>query len=292
MRNLSTLAVLAVSLPVLANVQFDQAMEVFAKRGEDRKFAEQSATMFKNSAAKEKDVLVKARMKVAESRAYYFVGRTATNKNEIKKAYENGYNSAQEGINLLSTKPGVAKSAAYKTDLAHAHYYYAANLGKWGEANGILTSLGKWGELEKNLDIIDSLGDEAQALESYGSMRTRGRALQKLPFGDKNEALKLLKYSFDNSQPEGFDMSSSTTTTLYYLDILVKTNADEDTFCEVYEMMLDLADMDDEELKEELTELNPDLVPEGMIEVRQFSTGEIFQKASDVEKYVDRKCDL
>lgn len=285
MKSLSMLALVALSLPTIANVQFDKAMAVFAKRGEDRQFAAQAAQMFNSSAASERTTLTKAKMKVGESRAYYFLGRTAGNKNEVKAAYEKGYNTALEAVAMLSTG-----DAAFEKDLAMAHYYYAANLGKWGEANGVFSSLAKWPILRESLDVIDSLSENAQSIESYGAKRTRGRALHKLPFGDKNEALKLLKYSFENSRPAGFDMSASTSTTLYYLDILVKTNSDVDTFCEVYEMVLDLSDMDDEELKEELTDLNPNLVPEGMIEIRQFGKGEgFFEK---VGKYADKKCDL
>jgi hypothetical protein len=290
MKRLSMLAVLAVSLPALAVLKFEKADSIFDKRGEDRNNAQIAAGMFGTLAKSEADVLVKAQAKVRESRAFYYLGRTTEKKSEKKALYTKGYKAANEAVALLSAKPGVAKKDSYKTDLAHAHYYYAANLGKWGKANGKLSSLGKWPELRSNLDMIDGLGPEAQALENYGSMRVRGRALHELPFGDKNEALRLIKHSFENSMPEGFDMSASTTTTIYYLDILAKTNTDVDTFCEVYEMMLDLSEMDDEELKEELTDLNPNLVPEGMIEVRQFGNGEGF--VEDVQKYADRKCDL
>lgn len=282
MKKIILIALFTLSFQALSATKLE-ANELYDQRGEDRNFAKQAADMFNQLATQESDKLTKAQMKVSESRALYFYGRTAATKNEKKDIYVMGYSAATEAINLLT-------GTNFNTDLAYAHYYYAANLGKWGEANGALASLGKWPELKAQLDIIDSLGEEAKAIESYGSMRTRGRALHKLPFGNKKEALKYLKFSFDNSIADDFDMSASTTTTLYYLDILVKTNADEDTFCDVYEMMLDLADLDDEDLKEELTDLNPDLVPEAMIEVRQFTSGEIFEE--DVHGYASNKCGL
>jgi hypothetical protein len=283
MKKTMMIALLALSFQAFSATKLEEATSLFDQRGEDRNFAKQSAEMFKELANSATDKQTKAQMKVSESRAYYFFGRTALNKNDKKSIYVMGYEAATTAINLL-------QGTGLNKDLAYAHYYYAINLGKWGEANGALSSLGKWPELRSQLDIIDSLGEEAKAIESYGSMRTRGRALHKLPFSSKSEALKNLKFSFENSFADGFDMSASTTTTLYYLDILVKTNSDADTFCEVYEMMLDLADLDDEELKEELTDLNPALVPEGMIEVRQFTSGAIFEE--DVHGYADNKCDL
>ncbi|MBT6326928.1 MAG: hypothetical protein HOJ35_13250 [Bdellovibrionales bacterium] len=263
----------------------DEASDLFAKRGlsRDGKAALEAADLVKTLAAASTSKEEKAGYKSREAEYIYFYGTRLTSKDAKKKFHIRGYEAALASIKLLAkdSEGKVPTAPSNKVPLAKAHYFYAINLGKWAEANGVLSSLSRWPELKGHLNIIDSLD---KSVEEYGSARVRARALQKLPFGSNSDARKLLKEAFNKTLSDMIELSRNATTVSYYLDILAATGDDDDTFCEVYEMFLELSDFSDEEL----LEYNGQKLPETKKEIENFLKGKGFEE--DVKKYFDRNC--
>lgn len=114
------------------------------------------------------------------SRAYYFKGSKATSDSVKEALYNSGMQKAEAAKRLLP-------------NVADAHYYYAINLGRWGEARGISTSLGRRRELFRSCEDAKRFptrsGAPGETIDSYGPDRTLGRVYFKLPalFDGSNE---------------------------------------------------------------------------------------------------------
>ncbi len=253
----------------------EEAKGLFENRGQNADNAEIAANMFKDLATKAASAVEKGILKTKEAQATYYVGGLQTSDAKKKEVYGRGMEAAKEAFTTLD-----ASAEASKTDKATAHYFYAINLGKWAEANGVLASLGRWPELKEQLDIIDSLD---KSVDDYGSLRTRARALHKLPFGDKGESEKLLAEASLKTYNEAFGLGNNTTANNYYLDILAK-NRNSQKFCELYNATNALLELSDEELKE----LNPAKLPESKGDLKNFKENKGFEE--DVKKFADRNC--
>lgn len=265
------------------------ATALYQARGENLQNSLDAANMFASLAAqKQNDEAEYARLKLAETRSMYYYGRAQTTNNNKKKYHKLGYESAQIVINQLSVSMGVAKQDTYKEMLASAHYFYASHLGQWASANGKLASLFRYNELISHLDAMKAFGPVGQSSEYFGEARVRGRVMHRHPGKSNDTAYQNIKSSYENSFVEDFGLSASTTTAMFYIDILATTNKDPATFCEVYDVLDELAELDDQELKEELEFLNPDLVPEGMIDIQNFRDKSDFEAKVDV--YYNRNC--
>ncbi len=260
---------LAVSLSINA-ATIEEAKDLFEKRGENAANAEQAANLFNSLSKTASSPKEKALLKTKEAQALYYFGGF-----QPKEIYNKGVEAAKDAFTILD-----ANKDASKTERAEAHYFYAINLGKWAEANGVLASLSRWPELKDQLDIIDSLD---KSVEDYGSLRTRARALHKLPFGDKSEAEKILETAANDTMNETFGIGNNTTANLYYLDILAK-NRKSEKFCEVFSAMEELSKANDEELKE----FNPAKLPETKNDLKNFKDNKGFEE--DIKKFADRNC--
>ncbi len=280
MKRLALVSLVCLSFSAVA----DEALQMWERRGEDKEMARQAADAMKVAAENEADAVKKAVLKTRESEYVYFVGGRVPSKDERKEVHTRGFEAAKAAIKLLSTDSEGKKpvSADVKSELARAHYFYAINLGKWGEANGVLASLNRWPELRDHLDIIDSL---APSVEDYGSYRTRARALHKLPFGDKDDAEKILREATEKTLADGFDVSKNSTTAVYYLDILAKNKKSNDTFCSLYNTLKELSEYSDEELAEYY---NDKKVPETKTDLKNFLENKEFEE--DVAKYYRTTC--
>ena len=89
---------------------------------------------------------------------------------------------------------------------ADAYYWSAAHLGRWAEANGIVSSLGKKNEIMATLGKIANLktkaGDPGKTFEGYGADRILGRLYFKLPGfagGSLATSLKHLDVAYTNA---------------------------------------------------------------------------------------------
>lgn len=253
----------------------EEAKDLFEKRGENASNAELAANLFNSLAKSASSPKEKAILKTKEAQALYYFGGFQPNDSKKKEVYNKGVEAAKDAFSILDTNKD-----ATKTEKAEAHYFFAINLGKWAEANGVLASLSRWPELKEQLDIIDSLD---KSVEDYGSLRTRARALHKLPFGDKSEAEKILETAATNTMNETFGIGNNTTANLYYLDILAK-NRKTEKFCEVFAGMEELSKASDEELKE----FNPHKLPETKNDIKNFIDNKGFEE--DVKKFADRNC--
>jgi hypothetical protein len=266
------------------SASLEEAQALFNQRGNSKaevQNAQKAADMVAGLDTSSRSDSEKALLNMKFAEFTYFVGTRTSGKNKKKAIHEKGYTAAKKAINLLSADKGKSPKLAENTSLlAEAHYFYAINLGKWGEANGVLSSLSKWPELERHLDMIDGLD---KTVQDYGSNRTRSRALHKLPFGSKDDAEALLQEAFENTFNEDFGLSRNSTTVFYYLDILVKNNKAE-KFCEVADAFYELSDLDDEEL----LEYNADKLPETLFDLNNFVEGKEFEEK--VDKYYDRNC--
>lgn len=265
------------------------AQSLYEARGESLQNALDAANMYAALAAqKTNDEFEFARLKLAETRSMYYYGRAQTTKNNKKKFHDLGLKSSQAVIDALSSSMGVAKQESYKEALASGYYFYASHLGQWANANGALASLFRYGELVENLDAMKALGDIGVESEYYGETRVRGRVMHRHPGKSNDDAYNFLKFAYESSLDEDFGLSSSTTTAMFYIDILAQTNNDPDTFCEVYEVLEELSELEEDELKEELEFLNPELVPEGVLDIQNFRDESDFQ--TDVKAYANRNC--
>ncbi|GAB4406937.1 MAG: hypothetical protein OHK0056_06500 [Bacteriovoracaceae bacterium] len=271
------------SLTANVAVANDQTDALFAKRGESTANAQKAADLARDLAKTETDQTAKGKLKYKEAEYIYFVGVRANSKEEKKALHERGFEAAKVAISLLAkdAEGKVPTSPDLTSALATAHYFFAINLGKWGEANGVLSSLSRWPELKDHLDIIDQLDTTVQ---DYGSSRTRARALHKLPFGNKDEALSIISNAFDKTMSDSFDLSKNSTTVLYYLDLLVKTKKDVEKFCKTYDAFSELTEFSADELRD----YNEDRVPETLSDLAAFQSGDEFEEK--VEKYYKNNC--
>lgn len=289
MKNMLVLASLLASTFTFAQTIQD-ADALYALRGEDTNNAKLAADMYGQVAANETDILTKGQAYTKQGLSLYFYGVRQANSTTKEAIHKKAFEVAQQGIMFLSAEgsrfgatPKV-NTREGKTALAEGHYVSAINMGKWGEARGILASLGQWGEMK---DHLEALIKNDETVFEYGAYRTWGRAQMKLPFthgGSKKESLKKLKKAYDATYSEEFATSTNTTTTAFYLDNLVARKVKGDEFCDVYYGMADLLDLSDEELKE----LNPENLPEIKTDLENFKSGKDYEE--DVKGWADSNC--
>lgn len=288
MKHMLVLATLLASTFTFAQTIQD-ADALYALRGEDTNNAKLAADVYGQVAANESDILTKGQAYMKQGLSLYFYGVRQTNSSTKEAVHKKAFGIAQQGIMFLS-----AEGSAYgatpkvntpegKTALAEAHYVSAINMGKWGEARGILASLGQWGEMK---DHLEALIKNDETVFEYGAYRTWGRAQMKLPFthgGSTKKSLKKLKKAFDATFSEDFNTSTNTTTTAFYLDNLVEEKVRGDDFCDVYYGMQDLLELTDEEL----LELNEENLPEIKTDLENFESGKDYE--NDVHAWAKRQ---
>ena len=198
----------------------------------------------------------------------YFYGARAKSKDAKKSIHKRALNAGMEAIKKLSKSEGVPVDGATKTELATAHYFYAINLGRWGQANGISSSIGELPKMMKNVDLVLKLDE---TVDEFGALRTSGRTKHKVPaalarlmglsdFGTE-DAYNDLADAFDNSlvylDDLEIEVSKSSTTMVYYLDVLADLDERSD-FCDVFLAAMTLAKSGDDVL----ARVNPKKVPE------------------------------
>lgn len=194
------------------------AEELFRARGENTQNAYKAFELYTGLANTASTTDEKAQNYFLASQAVYYVGAKSTDNASRKKYHELGYTTAAKGVALLENKPGL--SEAQKELLANNLYFYGANLGKWGEANGIASSLGRWPELQETMKKIIKLN--MAYVQDYGAYRILGRAFYKLPFplGSNQKSLNYLKTAFEETK-HGQDISHSSINVIYYANVLI-----------------------------------------------------------------------
>lgn len=201
----------------LAN--FQTAEELFKARGENVQNAVKAYELYKDMATTESNEDTKAQTFWLASQAIYYVGSKATDNSDRKNYHQLGMDVASKSIALLESKISTL-NAAQKEVLANGYFWYGANLGKWGEANGVASSLGRWPELQETMKKIIAL--KMSHIQDYGAFRILGRAFYKLPFplGSNKKALTYLEKAFEETK-NGNDVSINGLNTVFYANVLI-----------------------------------------------------------------------
>jgi hypothetical protein len=263
LRSLTAACVLGVSLTATAN-DITLAESLYQQRGSDLQNALKAASVYQTLAAQASSATEKAKMHLRESEAIYYAAvETTDNRLKISR-HEEGQTAATKGINLLIQSEGQPRQASDRELLAELYYYYGANLGKWGEARGVIISLSRWPELKK---VTQFVMDLSAPVQWYGGNRIMGRAFLKVPFESSSEGLALLEEAYKKTLMTKYDVTTSVnaTTTLYYLEGLKKLDRVNE-FCTTYLEFYNFSELSDEQK----AEFNSSLIPETKREVREF----------------------
>lgn len=169
-----------------AKTKLDKALSLYAQRGEAGKIDEAVAVL-KDADKDATSAGLKYDLLVLYSRALYYKGTHTKGDKEKVQIHDLAYK--------------VAESARTEgPDYAEALYWSAANLGRWAEANGVVSSLSKKKEIMATLEQIFELktkgGQPGETYEGYGANRILGRLYFKLPGwagGSTEKALKNLE---------------------------------------------------------------------------------------------------
>lgn len=267
----------------------EEAQALYANRGENPDNAKLAADIYLALFNQSESEFEKSEFKRLESEASYYYGLKQGTRDGKLAQYERGYEAAAQAFSYLESAKGVPKLPEWSAALSDAYYLYSANMGKFGEAKGVLSSLTRWRlELRPHLHYILNLGEAAKSNRSYGALRILGRAYIKVPFESSSEGLAFLKEAYDKTV-ETFEIAGEEMTTsrhvnnlVFYIEGLRKLGEDNATFCKLYEKAEYLYDISEEE--ELLKEYNPDLVPETKTELKNFFDEE------DNSEYYDEVC--
>ena len=255
MKNVLVVAAMAMSFNVFAN-DVDTADDLFAKRGASVANAQEAADLYGKLAAEATDKGEKAVLIVKQSAATYYVGTKATDNNDKEAVHKSGYEQAQKAIDLLKDN---TDDFDQEETLAKSYFYYGANLGKYGEAKGIIASLSRVPELKRNMQSISDLGFED--VEEYGANRILGRLYFKLPGfagGDNDKSERLLKEALENTLSDDGTVSIHGLNNLYLAETL-KKNKKKTEACRILKNFMNqdpetLLDTRVPETKEEIKE--------------------------------------
>jgi|GEM_PF-2735640 len=249
----------AIVLNTVSAQSVDEATTLFGARLADKENALKAADMYKTLSDASEDNVVKGNLKVKESQALYYYSGRLTDSDTRKALYIRGYQAADAAKDLL-------KTGGSDADVALSYYFYAINLAKWGQVNGIASSIGRLREVVGNLEKVVELD---KSVEEFGAARTLGRLKHKVPSilaigldnWGKDNALKEYTNAFNSTRTvvpgTTLLVSKNSTTTVYLLDLLAALKKDAD-FCRYYRGAITLAKAGDEVL----AQVNPDKVAE------------------------------
>ena len=220
-----------------------QAAASYAKRdysNSGANSAKEAADLYGKAAAASTTASDKAKNLVGQSESFYFVG-DATADNGVKIDM---FNKGMAAGDAAAKALGISDIASVSNDqvlaakgklsdadqntLAEALYQRGANLGQWGQANGVVQSLGKWGELRRNMEIIQVMGKTST--HDYGAFRILGRGYFKIPGllgGDMTKATDYMSKAVKNTLVPGKKYSRNGYNNTYYAEIL-NENGDTD----------------------------------------------------------------
>lgn len=222
MKKFAMSLMLLLSFSALAQT-VQEAEGLYDKREADPSFAMQAGQMYEVLAGQATEKLEKAKLLNAASNAYYYVGTQKETNKEKMVVFQKGLNIAVKAIDEVRTSTANEELE----QKALGMYRYGANLGKWGEANGVAASLGKWKNLRNNMLGVISMG--YKSLEDYGANRILGRAYYKLPapLGSKKKSYSYLSEAFKNTKAEGSTVSRNGLNNLFLVDLLISVGKKE-----------------------------------------------------------------
>lgn len=237
--------------------------------------ARTAADLYGKAAAEAADINERAQYLTAQSEALYFVGSAIEDNDEKIAVHDEGVKVADQAVKLLGIQD-VAKitnaeikelnsvlPAEHRKALAEAIYQRGANLGAWGQANGVLQSLSKWPELRRSMEVIERLG--FVDIHEYGPYRVMGRGYFKIPVimgGDLVKAERYLYTAFFRTKAKDRPISRNAYNNIYYAEILYQKGDETRAF----RILEDLINTN----YEDLVNAEPDKVdPHGAVEFRE-----------------------
>lgn len=193
------------------------ANNLFNDRALSEENSLKAANIYETLANNTHEIEHKIKLLTKSSLSLYYFG-THSDNNELKKTiHERGWILAEKATKLYEL---------YQSDLldnellAKALMQQGANMGKWGEANGIGQSLVRWPELEKIMKRIIKLGQAS--VNSYGPYRILGRAYFVLPspLGSREKSERYLKRAYKKSLNQN-GKSIYGLNVIYYAEVLI-----------------------------------------------------------------------
>lgn len=280
MKTLISAVLLTATLTAQAGT-IEEAKALYAARGENPQGTLKASQIYKELADTRSDAKEKAEMKILEAQARgYYTSNVLTDKDQKLDGYVAAYSAADEAVQAMSS----AQTSADKTTLAKALYQYSANLGKWGETKGVMSSLGKWPLLkEKSLAI--AAADET--VSEFGAYRILGKGFIKVPGfagGDDEKGYAYLKKAYNSTKIEINGIESSTNmANLTYLIWAARELKEVSDFCTYYDNFTLLKDEIDADASL-LDQFYPELKPETQTEIQETIDNE------DYSDYFAKKC--
>lgn len=196
---LAILATAGVALAADFSTQYKDAFGDFEKRGDSPAYAQSCADKAREAFSLAADDAQKYDALVLQSRCTYYVGMKARTDDDKIKIFGLAKNFAEQ-------------AKQYQKDRAEAFYFYAINLGRWAEANGILKSLGERHNLRRNSEaVLTKIAAEegktypGKEYDGWGANRTLGRMYFKLPGmfgGDNQKAERYLREAVEKMSAE------------------------------------------------------------------------------------------
>lgn len=245
----------------------EEAQDLFSSRDYNPQGianAKSSADMYAQLASTTTDPGQKAELLTLQSASLYFVGDASTNNSEKIKYHLQGKDVALSAAAILEKRHGEAKEEAFKETLARSYFWFGANMARWGEANGILSSLGQWPTVQRYMEYIIEMGQAH--VEYYGANRVLGRAYYKLPFplGSNRKSLAYLEEAFNQTLDDGGDVSLHALNVIYYADTLIAIggSANREKARQILTKFIEKT-----KDQEAIDQYNPDRIPETRREV-------------------------
>jgi tetratricopeptide (TPR) repeat protein len=193
-----------------ANVHYSKRLSFHSKQNE----VDRAIQILESIEGKAEDTNLNYEILILESRAYYWNGNHASEKDEKLHAYSKGEEKAKRAQALDDT-------------YAEAYYYAGINLASWGETKGIFALLGRKNELMTYLHEAMSRrtleGKLGSSIDGYGPNRLLGRVYFWLPSffgGSFQESIQYLKVAYQQAQ--NFPLNS-----IYYAEVLSSGSEEE-----------------------------------------------------------------
>ncbi|MBF0314169.1 MAG: hypothetical protein HQK50_17805 [Oligoflexia bacterium] len=189
--------------------------------------AKSAAIAYGELAVAAEDKVEKAELGIKQSGAFYFAGDASVASSERINYFLLGKDAALKAASYLEKSEGVVADEENTEVLARAYFWFSANLARWGEANGILSSLGQLPTLYKYTGYVSEMGQDQ--VDMYGINRVLGRVAFKLPFpmGSNKKALAYYEEAFDRSLCDDGDISAHGLNVIFYAEVLIAVGGEE-----------------------------------------------------------------
>ncbi|MCM2280304.1 MAG: hypothetical protein NDI61_00500 [Bdellovibrionaceae bacterium] len=192
--------------------------------------AQTAAQLYGELAAEQTTAVARAKYLSAQSEALYFLGHASDDKALKIQHHLAGLAAGEKAVaefgitDVTQANVALLKSQFQADDLkvlAEALYQRGANLGQWGQANGVTESLGRWPDLKATMQLIIDLG--FSSIQDYGPLRTLGRGNHQIPAllgGSNKRAEKYLQSAVSKTKAPGTIYSVNGYNNTFYAELL------------------------------------------------------------------------